>query len=150
MAENPLGSKIVCQVALVVHDIEAACVAWARILGVEPPPWKLTAPADESHIRYHGKSTEARAKLAFFDLGQINLEIIEPVGGPSIWQEHLDEHGQGLHHIAFMVKGMDEVIAHLGACDVPLVQKGDYTGGRYAYLDGRSSLAAILELLENF
>jgi len=147
--ENPLGSKVVCQVALVVHDIEETCAAWARILGVEPPPWKLTAAADESHIRYHGESTEARAKLAFFDLGQVNLEIIEPVGGPSIWQEYLDEHGQGLHHIAFMVKGMDEVISSLEACDVPLVQNGDYAGGRYAYLDGRSSLAAILELLEN-
>lgn len=32
---------------------------------------------------------------------------------------------------------------------MPLLQRGDYTGGRYAYIDGTPRLGVILELLEN-
>ncbi|MEA3408056.1 MAG: VOC family protein [Chloroflexota bacterium] len=150
MAENVLGGDVVCQVAVVVEDVEKVSEAWAELLGVEVPGWSITDPADISHIRYRGKTTEARAKLAFFDLGQVRLEIIEPVGGPSTWRDFLEEHGQGLHHIAFVVDGMDEVLTALGAQGLDLVQRGDYTGGRYAYVDGIPQLGCILELLESF
>jgi len=149
MGENLLGSQVVCQVGIIVRDIEQVARVWATILGVEPPPVRITDTADVAHTRYRGEPTDARAKLAFFNLGQVSLELIEPVGGPSTWQEFLDEHGQGLHHIAFQIQGMDQVIARLEAHDVRLVQRGDYTGGRYAYLDGFEQLGGILELLEN-
>ncbi len=150
MANNVLGSDIVCQVGIIVRDVEKASKAWAEILGVPVPQWRMTGPADESHIRYRGQATEARAKLAFFNLGQVQLELIEPVGAPSTWAEFLEQHGQGIHHIAFRLKGMDEALVRLEAHGVPLVQRGDYTGGRYAYVDGVPELGAILELLENF
>jgi len=150
MEKGILNPQAFCQVAIVVPDIEAARHAWARVLGVEPPEVILTGPAEETHIQYRGETTEGRAKLAFFELGQIGLELIEPVGGPSIWQEYLDAHGPGLHHIAFRVKGMDEVISKLEAEQMTAVQRGDYTGGCYAYLEGFSRLGIILELLEHF
>jgi len=149
MAENVLGADIVCQVGVIVEDVDRVSRAWADLLGVGVPPARLTDGEALSHIRYRGERTDARAKLAFFDLGQVQLELIEPVGGPSTWREFLDRHGQGIHHIAFRIKGMDDVIARLEARDVPLVQRGDYTGGRYAYMDGVPRLGAILELLEN-
>ena len=150
MAENVLGAEIVCQVGVIVEDIAKTSRAWAELLGVEVPPARLTDGKEVTHARYRGESTDARARLAFFDLGQVQLELIEPVDGPSTWREFLDQHGQGIHHIAFRVRGMDGVIARLEARGVPLVQRGDYTGGCYAYLDGVPPLGAVLELLENF
>ena len=32
----------------------------------------------------------------------IVVELLQPVDGPSIYKEWLDEHGEGLHHIAVM------------------------------------------------
>jgi pimeloyl-CoA synthetase len=32
---------------------------------------------------------------------------------------------------------------------MPLLQKGEYTGGRYAYIDASRDLKVIIELLEN-
>ena len=32
---------------------------------------------------------------------------------------------------------------------MPLVQRGDYSGGQYAYIDSAAQLAVILELLQN-
>jgi hypothetical protein len=147
---DKLGSNVVCQIGLIVRDIEKSSAAYADLFGVDVPEWIITDPVDKAHTRYRGQSTEAQAKLAFFHLGAVDLELIEPVGGPSTWQEFLDAHGEGVHHIAFQIKGMDDQISILGKKGMPLVQTGDYTGGRYAYVDGSEQLSVILELLENF
>lgn len=120
------------------------------MFGVEVPRWEITDPVELSHTQYQGKSTKAQAKLAFFQLGNIVIEFIEPVGGPSTWQEFLGTKGEGMHHLAFEVKGMDKQLASLKAIGIPLIQCGDYTGGCYSYLDGAPQLGVILELLENF
>ena len=132
-----------------VRDIETKAQAWADMLGLPVPDIIITDTVDLAHTEYQGEATPARAKLAFFHLGQVDLELIEPIGGPSTWQEQLDRHGESLHHLAFVIKGMKEKVAYLEAKGIPLVQRGDYTGGRYVYLDGTAQLGAVLELLEN-
>jgi methylmalonyl-CoA/ethylmalonyl-CoA epimerase len=144
-----LGSKVICQVGVIVRDVEKSARAYADLFGVPTPKWSLTDPLDVAQTRYRGEPTEARAKLAFFQMGSISLELIEPVGGPSTWQEFLDAHGQGIHHIAFQIQGMRGQVEMLEQKGMPLVQRGEYTGGRYAYIDGISQLGVILELLEN-
>lgn len=145
-----LGADKIVQVGIVVKDIEKASRAYAEVLGTEVPAWFLTDKIDKAHTEFRGKPTEARAKLAFIELRNITIELIEPVGGPSTWREFLEERGEGVHHLAFEVKGMDEKIKLLAERGLPLLQKGDYEGGRYAYVDGTGRLAVILELLENF
>jgi catechol 2,3-dioxygenase-like lactoylglutathione lyase family enzyme len=149
VSQGDLGTQTICQVAIVVRDIEEAAAAWAGVFGVETPSASLTDPQEKSHVRYRGEPTEGRAKLAFFQCGGLSLELIEPVGGPSTWQEFLDAHGPGVHHVAFQIQGMDEVCARLDAKGMPTVQRGDYTGGRYGYVDATKQLAVTLELLEN-
>jgi methylmalonyl-CoA/ethylmalonyl-CoA epimerase len=40
--------------------------------------------------------------LALLDTGQTRyIEIMQPLRGSSIFQEHLDRHGDGIHHLAF-------------------------------------------------
>ncbi len=149
MTASPLGTNTVTQIGLITRNIEDAVQAWAAVLGVPAPPIVITDTVERAQTEYNGQSTPARAKLAFFDLGSISLELIEPLGEPSTWHDQLAAHGPSLHHIAFEVKGMSERLAALAARGLPLIQRGEYTGGRYAYTDGSESLGAIIELLEN-
>ena len=152
MSESKLktmGSKTICQIAIVVRDIEKTARAWADLFGVAVPEWRLTGPGDETNTRYRGQPSSARAKLAFIQFDNISLELIEPVGAPSVWQEVLDAKGECVHHVAFRVKGADEHVAMLDAKGMPLIQSGDYTGGCYRYIDSAGTLGVILELLEN-
>ena len=144
-----LSTDTVVQIGLIVRDVEATAQAYAELLGVAVPQWVLTGPEVEAHTRCRGAPTEARAKLAFFRLGNLQLELIEPVGGPSTWREFHEVHGEGVHHIAFEVEDMQDQVAALAAKGMPLVQRGDYTGGCYAYIDSGEQLKVILELLEN-
>jgi hypothetical protein len=136
-------------VGIVVQDIEAAVRAWAATFALPIPEIELTDGVEVAHTEYRGQPSTARAKLAFFHMGQVDLELIEPIGEPSTWKDHLAARGAGLHHIAFRIQGMQERLAYLGAKDMSLVQRGDYEGGRYAYVDATSTLGLILELLED-
>jgi len=149
MTVDTLGSTIVVQIGLVVHDMETSSAKWADIFGLPVPKVIITDTVDVAHTEYKGASTSARAKLTFFHLGQVDVELIEPIDGPSTWKDQLDEHGDSLHHIAFRIKGMPDTLAYLESKDIGLIQRGEYTGGRYAYVDAVGHLGCILELLEN-
>jgi methylmalonyl-CoA/ethylmalonyl-CoA epimerase len=149
MKSTSLSNNRVVQIGLVVPDIEDAVQAWSLLLGVAPPEIILTDPVDLAHTEYQSQSSPARAKLAFFQLGQVALELIEPVGEPSTWHDQLVAHGPSLHHIAFEIKGMADQLETLAEHGMPLLQRGDYPGGRYAYVDGTQRFGTVVELLEN-
>ena len=150
MNNQGIGSNVVCQVGLIVRDIERSIEAYSRVFGVPKPEFVVTDGQETAHTRYRGEPTDARAKLAFFSMGQVTLELIEPIGGPSTWQEFLDEKGEGVHHIAFFVEDTDQAVESLEGNGIRVVQQGDYTGGRYTYVDSAPALSVVLELLENF
>ncbi len=79
------------------------------------------------------------------------VTTIEPVGQPSTWQEQLDKHGDSLHHLAFRLRDVDEMMEQLPSLEargLKLVQRGDWLPkGRYLYLDGLEKLGLVLELL---
>lgn len=147
--QNLLGTNVVTQIAIVVKDIEKAIDGWCELLGVPRPNVSVTDPETAEGV-FRGKRTDAQAKLAFFDLGQVQLEVIEPVGSESVWAEVLAARGEGVHHIAFHVKGTDQVAETLSEHGMPVLQQGKYTGGMYTYIDSESKLKVMLELLENF
>ena len=150
MDKNILGNNLVVQVGILVHDIEKASQDFADFLGMDNPGWIETGPYEETQAIFKSEPTNARAKLAFFPVGgNLTLELIEPDMNPSTWREDLDNKGEGVHHIAFNIKGMSEKINLLEKNGMKLLQKGEYTGGRYAYIDANDTLKTVIELLEN-
>jgi methylmalonyl-CoA/ethylmalonyl-CoA epimerase len=150
---KPLPNKKMVQVAVIVRDAEETAKRWADLLGVEVPKAVVSEPAATAKTVYRGRATEARVKMVFFELENLSLELLEPVGGPSVWREVLDEKGECVHHVAFGVKGMDEHILNIEKKGMALTQIGLWTegsGGCYAYFDSEEELGVILELLENY
>lgn len=146
-----IGTNVVTQIGIVVKDIDKTIDAYCRILGLPRPGIMLTDPV-AGHDTYHGERTQAQAKLAFFNMGQVQIELIEPIrgSGKNVWQDVLDEKGEGVHHIAFNIQGTDQVTGYLAGHDIPVLQQGHYTGGMYTYVDSAPALGVMLELLENF
>ncbi len=150
---KPFEGKKVVQIGLVVHDVEKYARSYAEFFGVDVPKIIWSETEEKAKTLYHGKPTKARVKQAFFHFDNISIELLEPVNGPSTWKEFLDSKGEGVHHIAFEIKGMDGHIAEMQEKGAALIQQGrwtDYSGGRYAYFESQRQLAVILELLENF
>jgi len=150
MKESVLGTGTVTQVGILVHDIEKSAQVYADFLGVEKPEIRMTGEYEKAGTLYEGQPSKARAKLAFFHVGPtLDIELIEPDKEPSTWRADLERKGEGVHHIAFVIKGMKEQTAKLEKLGFPLLQTGEYTGGRYAYVDANRDLKVVIELLEN-
>ena len=150
MGKGILGTDQVTQIGFIVRDIEATAKAYAGFLGQDMPNIIVTGGYQQALTQYYGKPTEARAKLAFFQVGSnLSIELIEPDALDSTWREFLEKKGEGVQHIAFVVKGMKEVTERLEANGMKLTMKGEYTGGRFAYFDTTDALKVDIELLEN-
>ena len=149
MDDKVFSNTVVTQVGIVVKDIEKTAEAFAQAFGIERPVWNWTDEYEKSRTEYRGEPSEARAKLAFMKFGSVEIELIEPDEEKSTWREHLATRGEGIHHLAFVIKGMDGHVERAEAAGMNLVQKGEYDGGRYAYIDALPDLKMVVELLEN-
>jgi methylmalonyl-CoA/ethylmalonyl-CoA epimerase len=149
MTAQALGTSRLVQVGIVVADVESTARAWSQILGLPMPEIRMTDEFDLARTEYEGAPTFARARMAFLNVGQVDIELLEPVGEPSTWNDHLRAHGPGLHHVAFEIAGMANKRAYLNSQGLKPLQSGEYVGGRYEYFDSLARLGAILELLEH-
>jgi catechol 2,3-dioxygenase-like lactoylglutathione lyase family enzyme len=151
-ADKGIGTDIVCQVGIIVHDIEKTAQRYVDVLGVPKPPIQVTKGYDVTRTTYRGQPSEATAKLAFLDFGQVQIELIEPDEKPSVWRDYLNEKGEGAQHIAFVVKNTGEVTGYLAKAGIPIAQQALYSsgGGMYTYMDSDAALGTTVELLENF
>ena len=148
MGKGLMDTDVVIHLGIIVRDIAMSSEKMAAFFGIEKPDWFLNEGYDTAGTELRGNPTEARAKLAFFNCGQVELELIEPDEKPSTWREFLDEHGEGIHHIAFIVNGMEMMVDGFEKAGFPLIQKGEFEGGRYAYMETSDTLKTVVELLE--
>lgn len=152
MTEPILNAQMLVQVGIIVHDIKATAQRFCALLGCTMPPIFETAAYAVTETTFNGEPSEATAKLAFFNAGQMQIELIQPDTLPSVWRQHLDEKGESVHHIAFKVADTDETVQRLGEQGIPMVQQGLYSGrdGVYTYMDSAPQLGVMIELLQNF
>lgn len=146
-----LGTNVVTQIGIIVRDMDRMLDKYVRVFNLQTrPDVIITDTVEQAHTTLRGELTPARAKLAFINMGQVQIELIEPDGQPSVWQEHLDKFGESVHHIAFQIKGTGEVVKFLQDNNIQVDQQGHYTGGMYTYVNSMPELGVTLELLENF
>jgi methylmalonyl-CoA/ethylmalonyl-CoA epimerase len=152
MSAKDINAEMICQVGFIVHDIESTAQKFCEIFGFPKPPIFSTPGYEQVKTTYKGEPSEATAKLAFFNTGQLQIELIEPDKTPSVWRDFLDEHGEGVHHIAFRVENTDKTTDYLAQHNIGVLQQGLYSdaSGMYTYLDSIPKLGVMLELLENY
>lgn len=149
MVDNMMGTNVITQIGILVNDIEQAAKDYAEFLGVDVPDIYITDTEEIAKTQYQGKASSARTKQAFFHVGpNLDIELLEPDAKPSTWRHDLDTYGEGIHHIAFVINGMKKVVSALEMKGFKEIQKGEWVGGRYSYIDTRDKLKVLVELLE--
>lgn len=141
-----INPKTICQVALVVKDIEKVARNYAELFGVEMPVIFTIPPVDEAHTQYRGQLTNTRAKLAVFDMGQVVLELTQPDEEPSSWKEFDETNGEGVHHIGFIVQDREKTMKYFEDKGIQVRHYGEYTGGSYTFVDSAEQLGVILNI----
>jgi len=134
------------QVGIIVADLEAFLKSIEDLLGldgfevIEYPPEDL-----EPETTYYGQPTEFKAKIAFRDFGKFQLEVVEPLQGQSVFQDFLDNHGPGLHHIRFTEEHLDDITERLNEKGIQEIAsgKGAHGSSKWAYFDTAEALQGL-------
>ncbi len=138
------------QIAFVTRDLERSMKAWVEILGVGP--WRVAAFTETTvkDFNVHGASVNEPFKflIAISWMGDTELEIIQPVYGPTIYSKFLDEKGEGLHHIKERIsdEAIDDVLEDFRKKGIGVTQSGRFFTDFHHYLDTEEKLGFIYEL----
>ena len=127
--------KSLDHIAIVVHDIDAALGFYRDQLG-------FAVVVDEV-IESGG------VRLTHLDLGNIHLQLVQPMSEDHPLQEHLREHGEGLHHLCLLVDSVAETIADLpqqGLAARKLPPHDGPKGRAAAFLDPQTTRGVIWEI----
>ncbi len=135
----------VSQVAFVVEEIEDGMDRFGALLGIGP--WQLYRfePPTLSETTYRGEPHDYSMILSLADAGGTMIELIEPLSGPSIYTEHLEEHGEGLHHVAcFAFDDPHRVVELFEDAGMGVLQSGVYGETPYWYFDTAKQLNGVI------
>ncbi len=93
-----------------------------------------------------------KVKAAFLTAGNMNIELVEPLSKESPVAKFLERRGQGLHHLAFEVSNIEEMLQELKASGVALIDekpRAGIEGGKIAFLHPKSTGNILIELCEH-
>jgi len=139
------------QVALVVADLDGAVRAWWDVLGVGPWTGYRLEPPVLQDMRYRGAAATFGLRHALTVSGGVQVELVQPTFGPSIFAEHLEAHGEGLQHLGFYVQDHAAAVERAVASGWLPVQSARGFGaggdGAFAYFEV-PGVASVVELIE--
>ena len=150
-----LGQAKFAQVGFVVSSIEETKKKYALLFDCVEPSADVCGDYEVMQTKIFGEpAPKANCKLAFFELTPgVSLELIEPNEYPSVWRDHLDKYGEGIHHIAFQVEDTETAIKRRQEKFGAVVEQTGIYGdgsGQYTYLSVQKDLKCRIELLESF
>lgn len=142
--------KRFCQVGLLVRDADAMFERFVTHFGVDRDSLDVSDTKDPN-LRYkdatvHGKPQRYDARFLFFQLGGIEIELIQPLDENSIYAEFLKQHGEGLHHLQAEVEDHEEFFSTMNELNAPDICGGHIENTAYRYFDATSSLGMIMEV----
>ena len=134
------------QVATIVRDLDAAMQRHRDVFGIGPwDIWEFNPGTVQDYI-YRGKPATHSCVIACAWSGDTQVELIQPVSGYSIYDEHLEKHGEVLHHIKLFYADTKRAAADFTARGYPVIQSGRYDEDEHYYLDTEKDFGYILEL----
>lgn len=95
---------------------------------------------------------DQRVKTAFFMVGQTKIELLESTDPEGPIGKFLEKKGEGIHHLAFAVKGIESALAETEANGVQLIDKQPRKGAEgltIGFLHPKSTFGVLTELCEN-
>jgi methylmalonyl-CoA/ethylmalonyl-CoA epimerase len=143
-----LQLKQLVQIGIVVADREQTTKALTSLFGIGP--FRLVEWPDRSEAKYQYRGVEEKIRLrqAFVQLGNVEVELIQPLEGNNAYQDFLDETGGGIHHVLFEVRDIEPVLQELAKSGVKVLQSGTgiRPGTRWALLDTHDLVGFYVEL----
>ncbi len=140
--------KAITKIGIVVKNLEEVTVNYRNILGIGP--WDISeyiSPALHD-ITYRGKAVNTKWRAALANVGPVQLELIQTVSGDNLYGDFLQKHGEGIHHLQFLVDDIKKTNRIMEAEGFPVLMGGGLLDGGFAYYDTVEPLKIIWEAFQ--
>lgn len=136
----------IIQVAYVVRDLEAAMKRHWEVCGLGPWDVYTFDASKVDDFIYRGKPANHTALLALARSGATQVELLQPVSGYCIYDEHLEARGEGLHHVKLFHADCAKAVRAYERCGYQVIQSGRFDEDEHYYLDTEKDFGYIIEL----
>ena len=144
---NTSAPSLILQIGIVVASVDAAVENYATFLGITD--WNINY-VDTNHgkgrnFRVGGKEVAVKAKIAWANIGDIELELIEPQDDTSIYAEYLRSNGPGVHHLMFGTHDYQHSVDKMHRYGVESFVTGELQATEFQLFDTQQMLGTICE-----
>ena len=134
----PAPTGLVHHIGIAVADLDSSIDFYQSIFGLEPG--KIIVRED---IGVRG---------CFIPVGDTNLELLQGIRPDSGISLHIEEKGEGLHHVCFEVEGIEEKLKTLDSLGIDLrdkVPRKGLMGGDIGFLSPSAARGVLIELAQH-
>lgn len=142
--QQALDLPAVDQIGFVVRDLDAAMAQYSPLFGAF-----TTMDASDMVWQYYGEPEKSSIKIALAKHGDVEIELIEWVAGKTPHKDFLDEAGEGMQHLRFVVDNCDEMIEKAAAFGYQTAWYNKFAEGLVAAYMKRDSDPLYIEFFEN-
>jgi len=124
-------------VAIAVNKLDEALQIYERVLGLKLEKVRMVE--------------QQKVNAALLRVGDIKIELLEPTDAESTVAKFLEKRGEGVHHIALSVSGMENHLKELKKKGLVLIDEKPRIGadgGKIAFVHPKSTKNVLIELVE--
>jgi methylmalonyl-CoA/ethylmalonyl-CoA epimerase len=100
----------------------------------------------------HRETVESQGvEAVLLDVGEGHVELLSPLGPDTPVGKYLDKRGPGLHHVAYAVGDIDDVLKRLKEAGIEMIDSEPRQGirdSRVAFVHPRSTGGVLTEIVE--
>lgn len=150
--DTPFPITNIAQICVIVPNLDKAVKNYWEVFGIGPWSFYTYGKPLVKRMTRNGEPTEYKMRVALANVGAMRIELIEPLEGDTVYQEFVDKHGYGIHHIGVLTDSMAESLDRADKAGLTMTQDGAGFGpdndGHYAYLDTETLIGTTIELIE--
>ena len=124
-------------VGIAVRDLDAAIAFYERTFGVT--------------LAHRERVEEQGVEEAMFRVGESWIQLLQPLGEDTPVGKYIAKRGEGVHHVGYGVTDLKEVLEHLKAEGVPLIDAEPRPGSRgsqVAFVHPKGVGGVLVELVQ--
>ena len=125
-------------IGIAVSKLDDAISFYEKVFGLKC--YKIEEVADQ------------KVRTAFFMVGETKIELLESTDPEGPIGKFIEKRGEGIHHIAFAVRNIEEKLSHAEKAGVRLIDCKPRKGAEgldIAFLHPKSTSGVLIEICEH-
>jgi len=129
-------------IGYVSRDLERSMNYLQRYFGLQS--FKIMEP-EYFNKRYRQEPEDFKVRLAFARAGNMVYELIEVLKGRTIYDDFLQEHGEGIHHLGYEVSDLTKWTEAYRKVGIEPIMSAERAGLKWAYFNTPEIIVELLE-----